>query len=261
VGAALWFGVGAAFKLYPIFFIAPLFLDVLRQRGAGRAAAASAAGLGTFALFNLPFVIANASGWWTTYEFHRVRGPNFDNMWNLWFPSDTWLGSYPSLSPATLNLVTGSLTALFFAGALWFGWRRATREGVYPFLQVCGAMLAAFLLLNKVHSPQYTLWILPFFPLLRMNVLWWIGYVAVDAVTYYGIFEWFYDLSQGRDFGTAKKLMIGGVWYRALLLLALFVAFLMARNESEEPEAEAAGVREPRRPEPDHGPERVPVGA
>ncbi|MFN2587271.1 MAG: hypothetical protein ABR613_04000, partial [Actinomycetota bacterium] len=60
----------------------------------------------------------------------------------------------------------------------------------------------------------------------------------------------FYDLSQGRDLGTAKKMMIGGVWSRALLLAGLFVAFLRARPAPPEPGAEAAGVREPRSPEP-----------
>ncbi|MDQ4024124.1 MAG: glycosyltransferase 87 family protein, partial [Actinomycetota bacterium] len=211
--AAVWLGIGGAFKLYPVFFLAPLFLYVLRREGGRRAAAAFAAGAGTFALVNLPFVIVNPSGWWATYEFHRLRGPNYDNMWALWFPSDTWLGSYPSLTPDRLNLVVGLLTAAFFAVALVVGWRRSAREGAYPFLQVSGALLAAFMLWNKVHSPQFTLWILPFFVLLRVNPLWWVGYVVVDAATYYGVFEWFYDVSQGRDFGTAKKMMIGGVWY------------------------------------------------
>ncbi len=250
VWAAVWLGIGGAFKLYPIFFVAPLFLYVLHKHGGRRATAVAGAGVGTFALVNLPFVIVNPTGWWATYEFHRLRGPNFDNMWALWFPSDTWLGSYPSLTPDRLNLVTAVLTGLFFAVALGAGWRRAKREGAYPFPEVCGALLVAFMLWSKVHSPQYTLWILPFFVLLRVNVLWWVGYVVVDAVTYYGVFEWFYDVSQGRDFETAKKMMIGGVWYRAILLLTLFVVFLRARAAPPGPEAEPAGVREPRAPEP-----------
>ncbi|HEV2757187.1 MAG TPA: glycosyltransferase 87 family protein [Actinomycetota bacterium] len=251
LAAAVWLGIGAAFKLYPIFFLAPLFLYVLRRDGARRASAALGAGAGTFALVNLPFVILNPSGWWATYEFHRLRGPNYDNMWALWFPSDTWLGSFPALTPATLNVVTGVLTATFFVTALAVGWMRSERDGAYPFLQVCGALLVAFMLWNKVHSPQYTLWILPFFVLLRVNFLWWVGYVAIDLAVYYGVFQWFYDLSQGRDFETAKKVMIGGVWYRAVLLLVLFFVFLLSRGTPPGAELEDAGVREPRLPEPD----------
>lgn len=236
VAAAVWFGIGAAFKMYPAFFLAPLFFDELRRRGARAAFGAAFAGVATFALVNLPFFLGGREGWLATYEFHRRRGPNFDNMWQLWFPSDTWLGEYGALTPDRLNFATAALTAIFFVGALCHGWWRARRDGEYPFLQVCGALLAAFLLWNKVHSPQYALWILPFFALLGVNVLWWVLYTAVDAATYYGVFQWFYDLSQGRDFTAAKKAMFGGVWGRAVLLLVLFAVFLRARAAPRPPE-------------------------
>ncbi len=238
--AGIWFGIGAAFKLYPIFFLAPLFFDELRRRGFARAGAAFGTGVATFALVNLPFLVANPDGWLATYEFHHRRGPNFDNLWNLWFPSDTWLGDYGPLTADRLNLVTAVLTGTFFVAALGYGWWRGAREEKYPFLQVCGALLATFLLWNKVHSPQYALWILPFFVLLGVRVVWWIVYAVVDFFTYYGIFQWFFDLSQGRDFTTAKRMMIAGVWGRALLLLLLFGVFLRARTALVPQEASEA---------------------
>ena len=227
--AAVWFGIGAAFKMYPAFFLAPLFFDELRRRGFRAALGSATAGVATFVLVNVPFFVGGREGWLATYDFHRRRGPNFDNMWQLWFPSDSWLGDYGPITPNRLNLVTAVLTGSFFAGALVYGWWRTRRDGYYPFLQVCGALLAAFLLWNKVHSPQYALWILPFFALLRVNVVWWALYAVADAATYYGVFQWFYDLSQGLDHTVAKKMMIGGVWGRAVLLLVLFVVFLRSR--------------------------------
>lgn len=229
LAAAVWFGVGASFKLYPAFFLAPLFFDELRRRGFGRALGAAVAGVATFALVNVPFFVAGRDGWLATYQFHERRGPNFDSIWTLWFPSDTWLGEFGALTPDRLNLVTAALTGAFFTAALAFGWWRARRDGAYPFLQVCGALLAAFLLWNKVHSPQYALWILPFFALLRVNVVWWGLYAVADAATYYGVFQWFYDRSLERDFTAAKKSMIAGVWGRAALLLLLFALFLRSR--------------------------------
>ncbi|HEX2295642.1 MAG TPA: glycosyltransferase 87 family protein, partial [Actinomycetota bacterium] len=163
VGAAVWFGAGAAFKLYPAFFLAPLFLDRLRRRGFSSALGSAAAGAGTWALVNAPFFFAGREGWLATYRFHARRGPNFDSIWALWFPSDTWLGDYGAIAPDRLSLVTAVLTGAFFAGALAYGWWRSRAEGEFPFLQVCGAVLAAFMLWNKVHSPQYALWMLPFF--------------------------------------------------------------------------------------------------
>ena len=243
-GAAVWFGLGAAFKMYPAFFLAPLFFDELRRRGFRAAAAAAASGVATFALVNAPFFFGGREGWLATYRFHEQRGPNFDSIWALWFPSDTWLGDYGTLTPDRLNLVSAALTGAFFAAALAFGWWRARRDGDYPFLQVCAALLAGFLLWNKVHSPQYALWILPFFALVRLSFVWWALYAIADAATYYGVFQWFFDLSQGRDFTAAKKAMIGGVWGRAVLLLVLFVLFLRGRAAPvPEPEpADEAGI-------------------
>jgi uncharacterized membrane protein len=230
VAAAVWFGVGAGFKMYPVFFLAPLFFDELRRRGFGRALGAAASGVGTLALVNLPFFLANRDGWFATYEFHQRRGPNFDSIWNLWFPSDTWVGDYGPLTPDRLNLVTAVLTGAFFLAALGYGWWRSARAEAYPFVQVCAALLAAFLLWNKVHSPQYTLWILPFFVVTGVSTFWWVAYAVADLAAYYGIFQWFYDLSQERDFAAAKKVLIGGVWGRAVLLLLLFALFLRARS-------------------------------
>lgn len=236
--AGVWFGVGAAFKMYPAFFLAPLFFDELRRRGFRSATAAAGGGVLTFALINLPFLLTGPEGWLATYRFHERRGPNFDNMWQLWFPSDTWAGTFEAMTPDRLNVVTAALTGTFFVVALGLGWWRARRDGEYPFLQVCGALLAAFLLWNKVHSPQYALWILPFFALLRVNVVWWALYAIADAATYYGVFQWFYDQSQGRDFTFAKKAMIGGVWGRAALLLLLFGLFLRSRAVAAPPRDE-----------------------
>jgi len=214
-GRAVWagvaFGIGAAFKLYPILFLLPLALE--RWRAGDRAAAtrSAAAGLGVFALVNLPFIVAGSTGWFATYQYQSLRGANYDSIWEL---------GVPQLSPGELNLVSGALTAAFLVAALAWGARRA---GAYPFLQVCGAMLAAFLLFSKVHSSQYALWIMPFFVLLELRIFWWAAYSLADLTRFFG------TLVQGDRPELGKVLMITGVWARAALLLVLFVLFLRAR--------------------------------
>ncbi|NED63582.1 hypothetical protein G3I15_21870, partial [Streptomyces sp. SID10244] len=56
-----------------------------------------------------------------------------------------------------------------FATAVYLGWREYRRDGLYPWIGVSASMLAGFMLFHKVHSPQYTLWILPFFVLLKVR--------------------------------------------------------------------------------------------
>ena len=91
-------------------------------------------------------------------------------------------------------------------------------------------MLCGFLLLHKVHSPQYTLWLLPFFVLLRVPWGWVVAYLVADLVMGIGIFRWFYVLNAGMDVGIgggfAAQAVAIGVWGRAALLVGLFVLFL-----------------------------------
>ncbi|MGH2735741.1 MAG: glycosyltransferase 87 family protein, partial [Actinomycetota bacterium] len=160
--AAVLFGVGAALKMYPLLFVGPLVLEHVAGREWRKAVRDAIAGAGTVALINLPFALANFDGWFATYEFHRQRSPNFDTMWQFGWP--TW-------TPDRFNSVTTVLLLVGFGMVLLAGWRLRSRfGGAYPVLQASGALLAVFLLLNKVHSPQYTLWILPLFVLLRVRV-------------------------------------------------------------------------------------------
>jgi hypothetical protein len=54
---------------------------------------------------------------------------------------------------------------------------------------------------------------------------------VVDLMVYVGVFRWFYDfLYRNEDFTLAKKMMISGVWGRAVLLALLVLVFLRARS-------------------------------
>jgi uncharacterized membrane protein len=233
LGAAALFGLGAALKMYPILFAGPLALEALWARDPRRAGSIVAVALGAFAAVNLPFAIAGFDGWLTTFEFHTLRGPNFDNIWAVREFGPIHL---PELEPARLNLVTAVLTSIFFAAALVWGWLKAKSIGRYPVVAVSGALLAAFLLFNKVHSPQYALWILPFFVLLRVPIAWWAAYAVVDLTVYVGVFRFFHQSCatnncQLFDDPTGwQQLMGAGVFLRAFLLLALFVVFLLSRE-------------------------------
>jgi uncharacterized membrane protein len=244
--AAVAFGVGAAFKMYPLLFVPPLAIWCLRNEGVRKAIRVVAAGAGTALLINLPFMIASPRGWLITYQFHSDRNPNFDTIWYLGFQAFGW----EPWSPDTLNVVTTGLLLAGLVAALAYGWKRAKTEDVYPFLPVSAAMLAAFLLFNKVHSPQYTLWLLPFFVLLPVRWYWWAAYSFVDVVVYAGIFRWFYDFALSQDFEQitfAKGAVMAGVWGRAALLAVLFVVFLRARTEERE---ELAGAQKLSQPSP-----------
>ncbi len=223
LAAAVLLAVGGCLKLYPLLFVLPLVIDRLTQRdpaGAVRAALGSAA---VVVAVNLPFALVNRTGWLTTYVFQRQRAADTTSN-SIWFWGPLHLQT-PELNRLIAGLV---LTAVVLATAYPVVRRR--QEGSYPFLQVCGAILAVFLLVNKVHSPQYALWLLPFFALLRVRIGWWAAYAVADAAVYVGVFRWLNTLAQGGGHGPARELLVVGVWARAALLVALTAVFLRARD-------------------------------
>ncbi|MDQ4057769.1 MAG: glycosyltransferase 87 family protein [Actinomycetota bacterium] len=243
--AAVAFGLGGALKMYPLMFLGPLALEFLALREPRSAIKVTALGAGTWLAANLPFMVANFGGWYATYDFHRQRVANFDTIWHFGWP--TWTAEHTNL--VTTSLLLGSFALLLALG--WFA--RGRNADAYPFLQTSAALLAAFLLFNKVHSPQYTLWLLPFLAVLRVRVGWWIAYALADLAVYVGVFRWFYDFVYlGLDFTWAKKLLIAGVWSRALLLAALMAVFMTAHEalrdnaagELSQPVSRVGGVGE-----------------
>lgn len=222
-GHPLWcaalLGLGGALKLYPLLFVVPLTLDRWRRSPLDGAQAALTS-LAVVVAINAPFLAWNPEGWWATYRFHSLRTADFNTVW-------TW--GWPSAGADILNVLTTVLIVVSCLTLLVWGWCTTQAAQGFPWLQVSAASLAAFLLWNKVHSPQYVLWLLPFFVLLRVRVGWWAAYAVVDVVLYAGIFRWFYDSAyRGLDFTPAKFALISAVWGRAALLAILIAVFMRA---------------------------------
>ncbi len=261
--AAIAFGIGGAAKFYPLMFVAPLIIwmcypehgDTVgaaapdrRQRASRRGGCGDAppkgdirgallvAGVaaGTWAVINAPFAAAGFPGWWAAFQFQWSRPIDLTTN-SIWF----WAGR-----PATdaddvavqhaLGIVSTTVTAAGMLAALAAGLIRAGhgRHRTYPCLQVCAAMLCAYLLLNKVHSPQYTLWLLPFFVLLRIRAGWIIAYYVADLAMGIGFFRWQYLIVTHQPNGIfdnwpAQAVMVG-VWGSAALLVGLAIVFMNA---------------------------------
>jgi uncharacterized membrane protein len=226
--AAVLLGIGACLKVYPGLFLLPLAADRLVRRDASGAARVLAAGGATVVAVNLPFALVGRQGWAATYAFQSARAADSSSN-SLWY----WV--YPGLATERLNLVIPLLLAVALAVALADGLRRARTQEGFPLVQVCAAVLVAFLLLNKVSSPQYTLWLLPFLALLRVHWAWWAAFTVADGLVYVGVFRWFHALLAGTDPSLPAAVLETGVWAKCLLLLALFPVLLRAAPAFGQP--------------------------
>lgn len=214
--AAVCFGLGGALKLYPLLLLAPLVMERWHRGDRQGARAAAAAGSVAVALPNLPIALLDIDGWMVTYRFHSLRPPNYDSLWGV--------GPLYDLGPAAINVVSTALlvgTAIVVVLAA----RRAATPSSYPFVAVSAALIATSLLWGKVHSPQYALWILPFFALLRVRPVWWIAYTVDIVVLYVGVF-----VLGSFSLRALQVVVPAAVYLRAALLAALIIVFLRAAD-------------------------------
>jgi uncharacterized membrane protein len=216
VAAAVCFGVGGALKLYPSLFLLPLLLERFHAGDRRAAVRTGAAGLGTFALINLPFVVRNPSGWAVAYRFQALRMPNRDSVWGV-------LAQTFDLDRPAINILSAAATVTVLGVLTVATVRRARREGTYPLLPACAALLAGFLMVAKLHSPQFALWMVPLFVLVRIRLGWYALFVAGNVLLYVAIFGVSVWSMHGRD-----VLVTWSVWARTATFLLLVIAFLRA---------------------------------
>ncbi len=213
-------GLGTATKLYPLFLLGALLVVCLRRRclrcvhahGHGRG--------GDLAAAQPPRRCCRAS------SSGRCSGGSTPNG----VPTSArcgWCGSRRerTVTPGTINLVSWVLFAAVCVAVLVLGLRapRPPRVAQLAFLVVAG-----FLLVNKVYSPQYVLWLLPLAVLARPRwrdlLVWQSGEVLYFAAV------WFYlgDLTASSVSGGADRFY----WVAIVLRVAaqLYLVAVVVRD-------------------------------
>ncbi len=174
--AGVLLGLGMAAKLYPALLLGPLLLLCLR----GRRMAPFATLLSTFViswgLVNLPALVLAPAAWRSFWSFNSDRGGDLGSIW--------YVLSLAGYDVPQLNAVSAGLFAfgcLLIAILIMVAPRRP-RFGAMAFL-----VIAAFLLTNKVYSPQYMLWLLPLLILARPRWREWLIFTAGELIYFVAI--------------------------------------------------------------------------
>lgn len=191
VWTGVFIGLGFAAKLYPVLLLGPLFLLCLRAGRLREYGHTLAATVVTWVAVNLPVALLSPQGWAWFWRFNHARQGEFGSIWYLF--------ALRGDSVAELNRISGALFGLICLGVAVLALRspRHPRLGQLGFL-----VLAGFLVVNKVYSPQYVLWLLPFVALARPNWrdwgIWQAAEVAYWAAIwmhiggYLGPYGWLY---------------------------------------------------------------------
>jgi uncharacterized membrane protein len=234
VWAGALLGLGAAAKIYPALLVVPFVVGRLRAREPERATRLAWAATASWLAVNVPFAIAAPTGWFEFFRFNSTRPADWDS---LWFIACHRLSG--EISSCGNTRVVNVASALFFVALAAGLWRaKAAKEPGFPRWTLGFPLLIAFLLTNKVYSPQYSLWLLPWFALVLPDLRLFAAFQAADVAVFVTRFSWFGELSGlgGLPIGAFEV----AVLVRAVVLGACLVAWVRRREPVPAPAARAA---------------------
>lgn len=221
-----WLGFGAAAKAYPGLLVIPLALDRVRAGGSRRAAALVAGAGAAWLTLNLPVALAGFERWSEFFRFSSTREPTSGTLW------------YTACRPLTgsaacgaAGLVNAASAAAFLLLVVLVGWLRWRRQPAFPRWLLAFPVLVAFLLTAKVYSPQYSLWLLPWFALVLPDLRVFLAFEAVDVGVFLTEFTY---LGAGRGSGAPAVALGIAVLARAGVLAWLLSAFARGRVRAPE---------------------------
>lgn len=165
-GVAL--GLSMAAKLYAGFLLGPLLLLCLRSARMKQFGLTVVGFVVAWVAVNLPVIVYAPEQWMAFWTFNTDRKGDFGSIWYL---GELWKAPMPDLNLWSTGLF---LVGCVLVGVLILLAPQRPRLGQAFFL-----VLMAFLMTNKVYSPQYVLWALPFLAICRPRwrdwVIWTIG--------------------------------------------------------------------------------------
>jgi len=243
ISAGILLGVGGGLKLYPLLFVVPLVIWILldadlghrsRQWRVRSAIATFGAAAGVVVLSNVPFMIVNFTGWLAAFQFQSIRAIDASTM-SIWY----W-GLRPFVDTGSESVQHGMMlastvcTALGILAVIAVAVRSGLRRSHVSWLALCAVLLCIYLLFNKVHSPQYILWLLPFFVLLDIRIRWVLAYYVADLLAFIGWYRWnFYAASGNAERADiAMTVLTVGIAVR-IVLLVIFMVILPRRSPSK----------------------------
>ena len=217
-------GLGTAAKLYPLFLLGALLVICLRDRRVRDLGRVVGFGLLAWVLANAPAYVTGASQWRVFWTFNSERAADLGSLWLVIQQVEDSPAAPFAFDAHTINVWSWAVFGSWCLGVLVLGLAapRTPRLAQLGFLVVAG-----FLVVNKVYSPQYVLWLLPLAalarPRLRDQVVWQAG-----EVLYFASVWWYLGgyLAPGGDADA------GFYWVAVVVRVAgeLYLVALVARD-------------------------------
>ncbi len=183
--AGVLIGLGVAAKLFPVLLLLPIFLLGIRTGRLAGAARVALWAVVAWLVVNLPIMVLFPRGWSEFFRLNTRRGDDMDSIYNVVKSFTGWGGFDQNLGlwepPTILNAVTALLFVLCCAA---IGYVALTAPRRPRLAQLAFLVVAAFLLTNKVWSPQFSLWLVPLAVLALPHRRILLAWMTIDALVW-----------------------------------------------------------------------------
>jgi uncharacterized membrane protein len=215
--SAIALGISVATKFFPVLLLIPILVIGLRK--SQLPIRYFAVFTGTWLAINLPVAITTPAGWWHFYQFNMERGPDWGSIWNALSAFGFTSGNTNFLS------LLGTLAILSWVVVFLFGLKSTPTLAEISFI-----VFASALILGKVYSPQYVLWLTALAVIAIKSkptlITFWIWQVAELA---YHVAIWQHlAIISGADFGLAQNFYAGITLVRLTASIAMIYSLARA---------------------------------
>lgn len=202
-------------KLFPIILLPIMLLKVNFKQGIKILSIF----LLTSLILNIYFIINSFDVWKSTYLFHSLREPNIDSIWAL-----------THLDIKTINILSISLFLLSYSVLIFY-------HKKYDIITLSFLSILLFLLLNKIFSPQYILWLTPFFVLSRaITKKVFYSLETANLAVFFSTLHWIFAVKDltflilSKASVIARSLLLAYVLYVTLIKNIISITILKIRN-------------------------------
>ncbi|RPJ13025.1 MAG: DUF2029 domain-containing protein, partial [Actinobacteria bacterium] len=178
-------GLGAAAKVFPMLLVVAFVAGRFRGKEPDRGIRLAWAAAGTWIAVNLPFALAAPGGWWEFFRYNAARVADWDSLWYIACERTT------GQTCTNTQLINLASLVMFVAWVAFVWVIKSRRDPGFPRWTLGFPILVLFLLTNKVYSPQFSLWLLPWFALAFPQLGWFVAFEIADVAVFVTRFSWF----------------------------------------------------------------------
>jgi hypothetical protein len=181
---------------------------------------------------NLPFAIWGTIGWVEFYQNSKARPASWNSLWDAACKAAT---GHNCVNTSLINVAS---ILLFVAWVVVIWAVKARRDPGFARWTLGFPILVLFLLTNKVYSPQFSLWLLPWFALALPNLRLFIAFETIDVVVFLTEFGWLGAANglKGGLAGIPTSVFELAILGRAAILVLCLIEWTRRREPPPEPE-------------------------